>query len=373
MKIQKLILINFQRHKKLELDLEDDINVISGLTGTGKTCVFRALEWVCNFSNISADDFRKEGTKETSVKIILDNGFGVERVRSNSINRYILSKEGDSDIVFDSFGKETPEEITNALGISQIVIDNEKLNLNFASQDQLNFILDSTYSDTFKAKLFNKLTGNEMLDDVFKKLNKEHLRISKETKQTEKDIETQEEQLGDYSVRYKEDKKKLNLIKDRYEQLLEKIEVYNHLLKLEAKLKTNKDSIEFLKFKKSQIKDISVDKLNELKEKAKLLNRYQNLFADLESNKSVIKKLNVKKESLAVTDVDFNLLKKNSETLLKLKHIQKRFVKNTEQIESVTKQIAKEKELLDNQETELKELWDACSVCPLCKGKVNHK
>lgn len=373
MKLKTLTLINFQKHSNLVLNFNDNLNVITGLTGTGKSCIFRALEWVCNLSNISMVDFRKEGTKETSVSVVLDNGFTVKRVRSTSINRYILSKEGCDDVVFNSFGKETPEEIKKVLEISSISIDNDSLNLNFASQDQLNFILDTTYSDTFKAKLFNKLTGNEALDDIFKDLNKEHLRISREVKQTEQQIEKQEEQLSECSTQYKKDKNKLNLVKTKFKSLSENIEIYEHLKDLAMHLTGNKQDTELIEIKKSQIKSISEDKLKELKEKAKLLECYQELFEELESVKSTIKSLNKQKESIGdVKVVDSDNLKQKNESLQNLIQLQSQLLQNNQQSNALSEQISDAKKTMGEKEKELKVLWDKCDVCPLCKGKTNH-
>ena len=162
-KLLKIQVKNYQKHEDLTVDFNDDITVITGDTATGKTAVYRAITFLHNCSNISEEDYRKEGTKETSVKGWYSNGFQVERIRSNSINRYVLSKEGMEDKVFDSFGKEVPEEIKKAFGFDSFEVEKEKIHLNFSDQDQMNFLIDSTYSDTFKAQLFNKLTGNEIV------------------------------------------------------------------------------------------------------------------------------------------------------------------------------------------------------------------
>ena len=100
MKVQQVHIRNFQKHSDLKLDFNSDVNIITGLTDSGKSGIFRALEWVFNFSNISENDYRKEGTNETSVKIWLDNNFQVERIRSNTLNRYILSKDDYEDKIF---------------------------------------------------------------------------------------------------------------------------------------------------------------------------------------------------------------------------------------------------------------------------------
>ncbi len=366
MKIKNIHLKAWQKHSDLKLDFNNDLNIITGLTDTGKTAIYRAIEWVCNFSNIAQIDYRKEGTNETSVTIVLDNGFTVERIRSNSVNRYILSKEGVDDKVFDSFNKETPEEIQKVLEISAIDIEKEHLNLNLASQDKLNFILDSYYSDTFKAKLFNKLTGNELLDKVFKEFNKESLKVNRELKDTETKIEKQEEELSEYSIKYKKLKKKLKSVQEQYAKVEEDTEIYNHLKDLADKLKTNKENQEFVDFKKSQIKLVSEEKLEDLKAKAEVLEMLEKLSASLEVVNCDIESIKEKRESIKVTKIDWDKLKAKDESLQNMKLLHKQSLQVNKDQEKVTAQIKETKSVIDKAEKELSEIWKDNPNCPLC-------
>lgn len=370
MKILKVHICNFQKHANLKLDFNSNINVITGLTDCGKSGIFRALEWVCNFSNISESDYRKEGTKETSVKIWLDNSFQIERVRSNTINRYILSQDDSEDKIFDNFGRNTPEEIAEVLGISTIDIENEHINLNFANQDQLNFLLDSTYSDTFKAKLFNKLTGNEVLDVLFKELNKESLRFNREIKETEENLKRQEEQLSEYSLSYKSLKKKLCMVTEQYEKVKEEIEIYEHLKDLSDKLKVNQEQENEVKDKVSQIKIVSDKKLKDLKKQAEDLKVIQELSYELEAINDNLKSLSNKKKEIKIVNVDFNKLKDTVNCIESYKNMYDNLQDNNEKIKTV---LSNKTTVLQNRtklEKELNEIWKEQKICPLCKKKI---
>jgi len=371
MKIKSIHLKNWQIHSDLRLDFHDDINVISGFSNAGKSAIRRAIEWICFNANISEIDYRKENTKETSVTIVLDNEFIVERVRGNKINRYILSKANVEDKVFDSFGKVIPEEIQDVLQVNQIEIDGEKLNLNVAEQLTLPFLLDKPAS--FRAKLFNKLTGNELLDKVFKEFNKESLRVNREVKETEANIEKQEEELGEYSVKYKSLKKKLKTVHEQYAKVEEDIEIFNHLNDLVGKLKTNKENQEFVDFKKSQIKTISEEKLEELKAKAEVLEVLEKLSTSLEVTNCDIELVEEKIESIKVSEVDWDKLRASDESLDRLQDLHYRLNDINRLQEKVTIQIKEIKTLLGNTEKELKEVWDNCDVCPLCNGENTNE
>ena len=371
-KLLKLQLTNFQKHSNLTIEFDENYNVITGETGAGKTVIFRAVEWLCNSSDISEEDYRKENTKETSVKGWFDNGFQVERIRTNSINRYILSTEGADDKVFDSFGVSAPEEIRQVFRFEPIDIEKEHLILNFSNQDQLNFLIDNNYSDTFKAQLFNKLTGNEILDTVFKDLNKENLRISREIKENEEKIEKQKNDLVEYSEKYKICKDKITNVKESYAKIKEEIEIYNHLKDLAEKLKANKDVTNVTLAKLKEIKIVSDNKLIELKKKAEKIETLKNLFNKIKTIEDQIKK--VKETKINVVDIDFEDLKKKSNCIDSYNIL----VKNIQEIVQKQKinfdEMKRLKAVIASTDKELKELWDSCGGnCPLCKQGIKHE
>lgn len=368
MYIKKIQLKNFQAHSDFELEFNSDVNIITGKSEAGKSCIRRAIEWILFNANISEQSYRREGTKQTSVKIWLDNGFEIERIRSNSLNRYILSHNDFEDKTFDSFGKTIPEEIQEAIEVSEIEIDNERLNLNVSEQIKLPFLLDKPAS--FRSKLFNKLTGNEVLDKLFKEMNKENLRFNREIKNTEEILEKQEEQLSEYSQQYKKLKKKLKLVKTKYQDILKNIEIYENLKELSDNLITNSDNQENIQKKMSQIKIISDKKLKDLKNKAEKFKNIQALSYELESMNENIESVKKKKQTVKSVDFDEKKLVKNTETLQKLKRLNEQSLHNIElsQALTVNKKIMKER--LTNTKAELEQVWKDCPQCPLCKQEI---
>lgn len=364
MKIKKIQLLNWQKHENLILDFQTDLNIISGYSNVGKSSIRRAISWVCFNENISENDYRKEGTKETSVKIYLDSDFIIERIRSNSLNRYILSKEGCEDKIFDSFGRDIPEQIKDVLKISEIEIENEKLNLNIAEQLTLPFLLDK--SATFRAKLFNKLTGNELLDKLFKELNKENLRFNKEIKETEENVNKQEEQLKEYSLLYKNLKNKLSIIKDQYDKLQEEIKIYEYLKELSSKLKTNKENNEFVQFKISQIKVVSLDKLKELKTQAERIKKIQEISYELEAINESLAIINKQKNNIKVVKIDEKQLISSNDLLQKLIKINEKLEENLEKQQTIMLDQKVIKENLEKNQKELDKVWEENPICPLC-------
>jgi exonuclease SbcC len=200
MKILKARLINFQKHTDTPVNFSPDLNVITGKSDSGKTALKRSIHWVLFNAPIAEKDYRRWGTKETTVTLWLDNGFEVERTRTDTLNRYILRKEGCTDLIFDAVGKEIPEAVRKVIEVGLLEIDETKLNLNIAEQQGFPFLLDCPPS--FRAKLFNKLTGNELLDKIFSFLNKEKLRIQKDIKSKEELSISQESQRAECEKEY---------------------------------------------------------------------------------------------------------------------------------------------------------------------------
>lgn len=365
--INSIKLKNWQKHKSLELEFSKGINVISGESNAGKSCIRRALGWILFADNISEKDYRREGSKNTVVTVILDSGVEIERERSNSTNRYILRINGEEK-VFDSFGKDIPQEIKDVINVSLIEIDNDKLNLNIAEQLTLPFLLDKPAS--FRAKLFNKLTGNELIDSLFKLCNKENLRLNREVKSTEEEIKKQEDDLENYSNQYKVLKDKLDAVKDEYKKIQENIEIYEHLKDLAEKIRINKEGKEFVEFKKSQIKLVSEDKIKELKEKAEKLQKVIQIEMGLERVYCDLQEMKYLKSQCVCPKVNFEELKSKDESLQKMKQIKQLIASNKEKLQGINQAISNCKESNEFMEKELKEAWDKCDVCPLC-GKEN--
>ena len=195
MYIKSLKLNNFQKHSDLQINFVNGVNVLYGASDIGKSCIRRAIEWVVQ--NESIDGVRKTGTKKTTVTITLDNNIEVERVRSTSINRYIIRK-GKDEQVYDAIGKSIPDEVKEVLTIYPIDIDGEQIYLNSQPQIGLPFLFDK--SPAFRMKLFNKLTGNDVLDRLFSEFNKDILRIKRNLKEETERFKDREPKLNDKKI-----------------------------------------------------------------------------------------------------------------------------------------------------------------------------
>ena len=171
MYIKELEVKNFQKHAKFKATFSDKVNVLHGESDAGKSCIIRALRWVL-VGDIQGDVVRKEGSKKTTVTIVLDDDTKVTRIKSSTVNAYVLEKDG-KETKFDSIGKNLPEPILNLFNIPIMEVDKEQVILNIQSQLDAPFLLSN--SGSFRVKVLNKLTGNHILDKIIQSFNKDLL------------------------------------------------------------------------------------------------------------------------------------------------------------------------------------------------------
>jgi len=235
MYIQKLVLNNFQQHSHLELNFSPGVNYLVGKTDCGKSTIRRAISFLF-FNSPRTDDIRKEGTKTTSVIVTLDNGTDVERVKSASINRYIVRVPGKEELVYDSIGSAIPADVKTILQVSTVEIDKDELNLNIAEQITLPFLMDKSAS--FRLKLFNKITGNDVLDQLIQNMNKEILLFGREIKTAQEFINTNESNRLTINQQIVKETHLLEITKKSKDLLIGLYDRYKKLKELDTRVTT---------------------------------------------------------------------------------------------------------------------------------------
>jgi exonuclease SbcC len=365
--IRSIELINFQKHSSLKIDFTSGINVLVGESGVGKSCVRRAIEW-CLF-NTNIDGIRKEGTKQTSVKIILENEAIIERIRSTSVNRYILT-QGNEEKTFDSIGKTIPEEVKDAIGLITIDVDGDELYLNSAHQIALPFLFDK--SPSWRMKLFNKLTGNDLLDKLFVQFNKDILKINR-------DVKSDTERLTKISVSLSEkeiEKEQLEAIHKRAKKeiavLNQKTEEYSKYLNLLGLLQNNKSTLSSLKDKKRDVVLPEDTEIEELTIKTGYLEARKTLLNAILSNDNVATSLRTKLSSIVLPALNSDEITAKIDLLAEIKTLNIRIneeMKKTEVLYDKLGENTKELEAFNNQ---LNDVLENLKECPTCGQEITE-
>jgi exonuclease SbcC len=259
MKIKKILLINFQRHKKLSLKLSDGLTSITAGNNKGKTSVIRALRWVCTNKPLGTWMNRVSGTETltTTVKIYFEDGTIVKRVKGTNENYYAVGDEEYHD--FSRTG--IPEKVKELFNLNYS-FEEKKLNLHFEDQDTNSlFLVNNT--NTERATAINILLDADKIE--------EHIKfLALKGKRLKASINNSKELIAEYT----EDRDKL---KEKFDALdFDSIEIlYGKYRKISKKYQT------LIKLREKK------RKLDEIKSRLKNIPKLKNAFKEvLEVNTS---------------------------------------------------------------------------------------
>lgn len=174
----KIILKNFQSHKKSILNLIPGVNVIIGSSDVGKTAIVRALRWLV-WNRPQGEAFRSYWGGITSIKVQTDEGI-IKRIRGNK-NQYFVN-----ELELNAIKSEVPAEVNSFLNMNEI---------NLQTQFSRPFLLDSSPGEV--AQHFNKTAHLDAIDLSNK--NVQHW-----VRQINQDILVNEEKLKELEENLKE-------------------------------------------------------------------------------------------------------------------------------------------------------------------------
>jgi len=363
--LKELELTNWQKHSSLKIQFNEGVNVLAGPSDAGKSCIRRAISFLF-FNEPHGEHIRKIGTKQTSVRGVLSNGWEVTRIKSASINRIILRKD-DVEKVFDAVGATTPEEVQKVLEVRELEIDKEKINLNIAKQLTLPFLYDKPA--TFRAKIFSMLTGNDLIDKIVQTFNKELLSISKDLKvegefvtNNEPQLLQLKEQIDNKKCVYTSLRDKLEQIKCNYKKLNELQQIDDKLLAIQEQVIICKEDL------KKYSKSIDSNKLEEIKKKNERLTTLKNTLQSLRTNKVAKEAVDGALKELRISDV--KLIEQSRvkiEVLSRLKESFKHLGENKRNLEENTTNLNKYIDNIYNLTNKYRELVKQAPICKECK------
>lgn len=111
--LTRLCLVNFQKHRRLDVELSPAVTTIAGPSDTGKSAVLRALRWLA-LNKPQGSSFVKKGTKAATVVVEVE-GAQVRRKRGPGANLYRLGEEE-----FRSFGTGVPNAVEELLNLNEM-------------------------------------------------------------------------------------------------------------------------------------------------------------------------------------------------------------------------------------------------------------
>ena len=314
--IKKIILKNFQSHKKTEIDLNSKTNCIVGPSHKGKSSIIRALHFF--FTNDWKKDYLRKGKTNTEITLVLDNGFKITRIKGNK-NDFIIEKDGKTE-EFESIGRgDIPEEVRKVLNY------NPEYDFNIARQNpyDMDFLMTETSSE--RSSIFSKILKLDRIEDAMDEVNSDIYNLKREK----------------------------NSEKEELEKLKEEVKEYDWLEDAENLIDKNKDKIKKLK-----------DKHESKKELEKLKNDYKNLIKKLKKLKNKFDKIEI--------DVDLTDIEKRIENIEDFKELKMKFSKIKNKIKDNKDKIDEVKNKREKVENEIGEFLQNVDSCPFCLSDITE-
>jgi exonuclease SbcC len=180
--LKKILIENFQSHKKSEFDFVPGVNVIIGASDTGKSAIFNAINWVVTNRPLG-ESFRSEWGGDTKVIIYTDSDEQVSRGRTQSTNEYVIN-----DVPLTAFKSDVPQAVLDILQLDAYSIQ---------SQMDSPFLLSLSPGEA--AKLLNKAASIDEIDSSIASLRKALHQINSDIEYNSKELERYNKEIGQYN------------------------------------------------------------------------------------------------------------------------------------------------------------------------------
>lgn len=108
---ESITLCNFQCHKKLVVELDEHLTVLTGRSDIGKSSVVRACRWLC-LNQPAGNEFVSHGEKFSRVILKVDKHKIIRRIGDR--NEYKLDGKP-----YKAFGREVPTDIASLLNLNE--------------------------------------------------------------------------------------------------------------------------------------------------------------------------------------------------------------------------------------------------------------
>jgi exonuclease SbcC len=191
--IEKLIIRNFQCHKRLKIEFDPLVTTIVGPSDVGKSAVLRALGWVTT-NHPRGEAFIRDGADKATAILSVD-GHKIKRSRGSK-NTYEL--DGSK---FTAFGNATPDEIAAVLNLSE---------LNFQGQHDAAFWFSESAGEV--SRQLNSIVDLSVIDSTLSNLSSALRKANAEERVTQARLDSA-----------REDRKSLRSVKQA-DKALKKVE-----------------------------------------------------------------------------------------------------------------------------------------------------
>lgn len=345
--IEQVRLQNFQSHEDTKLNFEPGVNVIIGQSDSGKSAIIRAIRWAI-WNRPLGDSFRSHWGGDTAVTIET-NDCSVERFKGKK-DHYTLNNLESEELKFQAFGTEPPEEVTEALALSELNV-----------QDQMDspFLLSNNPGEV--SRHFNKIANIDQIDSALKAVESWLRSYSGKIKSTDEEIERYEGQLEDFEYLDKMEAQVevLESMENKFDRLLSSQRSIERLITQIEGIDEDIEEFEELLSAEEQVDQI----LSLMREKRTYIGEYKRVKSLC---LSIIETLEGIKEHTTLTS-----LEEPVEMILGMYGEQKEIKEDYRELKDLIEDIEQIESNLEKQQHELTTLeqnWhdEMPDICPLC-------
>lgn len=399
----KISVQNYQIIRNAVLEFKPGFTTIIGPSNNGKSSIIKALK-AAIYTESGTTPIRY-GESSYIVGIQNNNHVVIFQKKENS-SKYIVDGQ-----TYSRFGINTPEEVSNALNIRELILNGNKVQLNFWNQMDKPFLLDKSAGELFK---FIVDSGeNDQLSNVLKSMVSDRQQINRDADIVQGSILSTENTLKELNSSKEKIEKNLYLA-DNIIDLKEKHEDYKNILSLINRFKSDDSEIESIRPKLQ--KDLNefnrYNSLNYLSETSiKISTKVQEILKNLaevddslyvsetllkinEEKSKIFKSIDINKnKNLRNLVKEYKIIHRElenvSEANLKLQRaipsqiiidtldILIKLVELLKNIKSIIESIKNAKNKIkeiENEEKELDKIQSLIKVCPYCGQKIggNH-
>ena len=380
-KIKKIILTNFQNHKKSSIDLTNGLNLLVGSSDSGKTAIARAIDFVL-YNNSEGSEYVHIGEKFAEVQIEFEDGSIIKRTKGGRINKVEYKYSSDDEFTLRAaFGDYYPDDVINFLKTPS----KSKLlgSMSYSNQLNKNFLIDLSFTQI--PGVISDLVGVSDLEDAAVVLSTKVRNYDVEIKSCERNIAQIQKKLDEDYIGLDDKVETIKKIKEIFSDIDEmkdsKLSLEKYYTKYQslnirgndARIDLNKAAL-IIETLKSRIEDLK-NKNKDLNSKIDLLDSYnkKNNKIEIVDNELKIYKL--------LTDGRYKKILDGIEIHLKdLKEQQKIYEKlnsNLNQSENISNEIteldSKIQKLYADKDDIFKEIEENNLYCDKCKTIFGRK
>jgi len=351
--IEKLEIQNFQSHKYTELEFSPGVNVIIGPSDSGKSSIIRALRWVI-WNRPLGDAFVSHWAEETTVAI-KTNDCVVERFKGKGGDKYmLLTDDGMEVLEFKAFGTAPPDEILEALDLSELNVQNQHDNA---------FLISNSPGEV--SRHFNKIANIDKIDSSLRAVESWVRSINQNITAIEHELERDKDKLKsfDYLDKLEAEIEVLEQLESKVNQTInQKLTILNLIESVEEVEEEIKEHSDILSMEGlvTEILELYEQRTEQFEKYSKL----KTISLNLSNCRKEIKEHQAILKDQGQVDLVLGLYNKVNETQTQVNKLQALLNKE----EETDRKILSAEGVLEDLETKWHE--NMPDICPLCEQEV---